>query len=41
MVEDIVATSARERGPVSYSSSSEFRPKIIQNIEDIPKSLKN
>ena len=44
MVEDIVATSAREGGPVSYSSSSGFRPKIIQNIEDIQKvymSLKN
>ncbi len=27
MVEDIVATSAREGGPVSYSTSSGFRPK--------------
>ena len=39
MVEDIVATSAREGGPVSYSSSSGFRPKIIQIIEDIQKNM--
>jgi hypothetical protein len=44
MVEDIVATSAREGGPGWHSSSSGFRPKITQNIEDIQKvymSLKN
>jgi hypothetical protein len=40
MVENIVATSAREGGPAVWYSSSGFRPKKMQNIEDIQKVKK-
>jgi hypothetical protein len=39
VVEDIVATSAREGGP-GWGTAAVHRPKIIQNIEDIQKVKK-